>query len=522
MSNSCKKFIILLLSCFFVYTLFVLTTYADGADSFEVASVFSDNMIFQQNEDIRVWGSSRCEGEYVYARFGDSYGKSIVKNGYWEISFAPRVFSSEAQVLEVYGGGSGEYVTFENIRVGDVWWVMGQSNIEFSSSASGFWRDFENSLTGNENVYLYEVSTTDSDNHCHDRWRKLSKFSAASASALACFLSKDLDTHFNGEVPLGMVIMGYGGEELASFMPPELTEGVPYSAKKNEIYSDVIHSMIKTPIKGIIWYQGEADASVYSVYAQKLSSYIHWLRKQKSQYNSDFSVYAIELPPCFDDSTDPARQYIDFGSVRGEIGSLCADVEKFYVCPTSDLWNNANYSNNLHPDNKKEIAERLCTMLLVNEYGYGGSERFCSPQLESYTLSADKRTAIFVFDKEIIAEKLSGFLVIGDNWTELTDASLKITAANTITVSSNNEIKIVRYNTKTDSVFGKDVFLKNRYDMPVAAFSVTFSQPYVEEVEQPLNDDLPNYLLYGFVLIVICAVALLIMKINASGWRDKK
>lgn len=444
------------------------------AESFEVAPTFYDNMVFQQNEEIKIWGTSSCEGEYMNARLGDSFAFARIEDGKWEITFAPRVYSPEALALEIYGGPGSECISFENIHIGDVWWVVGQSNVEFASSTSSAWNEFLQSLTGEEKIFIYDINSSVTEETNHDRWRKMNKYSSASSSALACFTSKKMCDALQNEIPLGIVIMGYSGAELSRFMPEELTKDVPFASMKNDIYEEIIIHHEKMPIKGMIWYQGEADEPVYSVYAKKLSSFIELLRNSKNQANRDFPVYAVELPPCFDDANDPCRQFMKFGSVRGETGVLCADIKNFHICPTSDLWKDRAFSNNLHPDNKMQVANRLHLMLLSKEYGYGESAPYFAPQLTEYSITDDEKCVTLKFSQEIMSENLSGFLVIGSEWADLKDSSIIELNGNTITVKNDAAIKMVRYNTETSNVFGEDIFMSGTNGLPVPAFSVTF------------------------------------------------
>ena len=81
-------------SVLFLIFLFAVSVSADdpsGASNFELAPCFGDNMIFQQNEPIRIWGTSSDEGANVNGILGDSMASATVKDGKWELSFAPRV-----------------------------------------------------------------------------------------------------------------------------------------------------------------------------------------------------------------------------------------------------------------------------------------------------------------------------------------------------------------------------------------------------------------------------------------------
>ncbi len=462
----------------YIMIFFSSFSFAEGAEEFceataadfEVSPIFCDNMVFQQNEPIRIWGTSDSEGGIINARMDSSLGWGEVKDGKWEIELSPRAYTSEPAVLEIYGGEGSEYITFENILIGDVWWVVGQSNVEFTVSAS---KDCENVCSlfdGNENVFLCDLSLNSFDSG-DIRWRKMTRYSAYSSSAIGAFLGFYLDNSLNGEVPIAIISMGFSGSELAEFLPADV------GGKNGRIYKNVISNVLRMPIKGMVWYQGESDAGKYDTYAEKLDGFIDFLRDEKKLENENFPVYAIELPPCFDSETDEDRAYVDLGIVRGEIGSLTHITDNFYVCPTSDLWSDSEYSNNIHPDNKMEIAMRLAMMLLSKEYAMGNEDFYFSPVVRSFEAQSPYEVTL-CFDNTgdgLCADSADGFTVIGKKW-DIIDAEIDI-SGDEVKISADEEICIIRYATKTDGVFGVDFSLANSGGIPAAAFSVTVSSP---------------------------------------------
>lgn len=486
------------------------------AESFEVSRAFSDNMVLQQNEDITVWGTSECEGKIINARLGDSLGWGEVKDGKWEIKLAQRSYSKTPLTLEVYGEDNRGYTAYENITVGDVWWFMGQSNIEYSTAAAPESDDFYASITGNESVYVCHVEKDSFSKGKYTPWRKLSPYSARASSALACFTAKKLDSALNSEVPIGIMSLGYSGNEISAFMPSQLTKYTSSIKDSAVIYDNVISYIEKMPIRGIVWYQGEADAANYSDYALKLKSYISYLREVKNQDNYDFPIYAIELSPCFDDASDTWRQFIDFGQVRAQTGGLTLRVNNFYVCPTSDLWNDRAFSNSLHPDNKETISNRLSMMLLSKEYAFGNEQMYFAPSVKSVTYSElnGKFQVCMEFEYTadgLVMEKCAGFSVVGENWKSIDDAKIEL-KDNMIYVTAKERICAVEYNVKTDNVFSEDIFLKNSNGMPAAAFAVNISYPAVKIADTASVDLKAIMLLTAAVFAVIVILEKTLLK----------
>ena len=464
------------------------------ADTFEVSPLISDNMVVQQNQPIRIWGTSGIEGNKITVIFGNSIAETTVKNGKWEAELAERSYSSEPEILEIYDD-FGTYISFNNIMIGDVWWVLGQSNVEFTSAASWDFDIFANTITDEENIRVVNIRR-DSFKKNNVRWQDFSKQSVYSAGALGTFFIKKISDYTNNEIPMSYVNMGFGGMPIDKFLP------------KGEIYKDVISEIERMPIKGLVWYQGESDAGKYWLYADKLRELISNFREKKGMV---FPVYSVELSPCFPDYNDKQRQYENFGLVRGESNSLTSKTDCFYVCPTSDLWTNREYQNSIHPDNKSLIAERLALMVVSKEYGFGFEELYFGPTVSEIKYQNPEKTSVsikFAHTGNGIFGDIRGFELIDADYNVIENVSFKIADKNTILLSAGKEICIVRYGTETDSVFPDDKRLSSSYNIPAAAFSYTLTRP--------------NIILKKYVIAAVCAAFLLALYLAVAFWLKEK
>ena len=108
---------------------------AEYASDFSVAKIFSDNMVVQRNENIRVWGFApeSENGKKVSGEFKGMFAEALIENGEWCITFGARL------VADTFGAQMKIYtdektVTFNDVLVGDVYLVMGQSNAAYTIS----------------------------------------------------------------------------------------------------------------------------------------------------------------------------------------------------------------------------------------------------------------------------------------------------------------------------------------------------------------------------------------------------
>jgi sialate O-acetylesterase len=103
---------------------------ACGAASAElrVHHIFDSNMVLQRDKPVRVWGWAEG-GETVRVHFGkQSRQVEAGKDGRWEVNLAPMPASAQPRTFAVKGKANA--VTYDNVLVGDVWVLGGQSNME--------------------------------------------------------------------------------------------------------------------------------------------------------------------------------------------------------------------------------------------------------------------------------------------------------------------------------------------------------------------------------------------------------
>lgn len=98
-------------------------------EGLSVHNAFQSNMVLQRDREISIWGWA-SPGEKVTVSFGGQTASATAgEDRSWKVSLPAFPANSEAQELTVKG--ASETLTLENILVGDVWILGGQSNMEF-------------------------------------------------------------------------------------------------------------------------------------------------------------------------------------------------------------------------------------------------------------------------------------------------------------------------------------------------------------------------------------------------------
>ena len=101
-------------------------------DGLCVSNVFQTNMVLQRNKPIHVWGWAE-PGEQVTVTFsGETASGKADKDRAWKVTLPAKPANSKPQKITVKG--KRKTLVLDNILVGDVWVLGGQSNMEFPIS----------------------------------------------------------------------------------------------------------------------------------------------------------------------------------------------------------------------------------------------------------------------------------------------------------------------------------------------------------------------------------------------------
>ena len=97
-----------------------------------VANVFQSKMVLQRDKPLNIWGWA-APGEEVTVSFaGQQAAAKAVADRSWQVTLKPVPANNAPQAMTVKGKNTT--LTLENILVGDVWILGGQSNMEFPIS----------------------------------------------------------------------------------------------------------------------------------------------------------------------------------------------------------------------------------------------------------------------------------------------------------------------------------------------------------------------------------------------------
>lgn len=124
------------------------------------------------------------------------------------------------------------------------------------------------------------------------------------------------------------------------------------------LYNAMINPIIQLPIKGIIWYQGESNASQAYNYRTLFPTMINdW----RSKWGYEFPFYWVQLANYM--SKDKIPQESEWANLR-EAQTLALSLPQTGQAVTTDIGD----ADDIHPRNKQDVGLRLALIALDKTY----------------------------------------------------------------------------------------------------------------------------------------------------------
>ncbi|MXV51841.1 sialate O-acetylesterase [Pedobacter sp. HMF7647] len=139
-----------------------------------------------------------------------------------------------------------------------------------------------------------------------------------------------------------------------------LGDGINVQNQPSALYNAMIAPVTRYAIKGAAWYQGEANANQPELYDKLLPALIKDWRNQYQDQNLPF--FYVQLPGFMDYNYLPSES--QWARLReAQLKALSIPQTAMAVAIDAGEW------NDIHPDNKKAVGERLALAALVKVYG---------------------------------------------------------------------------------------------------------------------------------------------------------
>lgn len=345
--------------------------------------ILSDNMILQQNSEVRLWGWDKpgTQVEVSVSWSAQKYAAKTGKDGKWTVSVKTPAASYTPLSVTF---DDGEKTILNSILSGEVWVCAGQSNMEMP--VKGF---------GNCPVENYNKVVVDANNYrgihyvkipsvmsmkplddANCEWKVVSPETVGEASATGYFFAQVVNKALN--IPVGLVMANKGGSRVESWLDRDyLKKNTQEPLDTNAIVkkfswdfhrplvwgNGTFHPILNYTIKGILFYQGCSNVGdPAGQYTKRLADLVAQWRRDFKQ--GDVPFYFVEIAPYH------------YDNVNGDWGARLREQQfnAAKIIPNSGIisTNDCVYpyeKEQIHPAQKQKVGERLAFLALNKTYG---------------------------------------------------------------------------------------------------------------------------------------------------------
>ncbi len=360
----------------------------------KLPSIFSDHMVLQQKEKVKIWGWAKPLEKITVTTSWDNGAYVDTTDSYanWDVNINTPSFGGP-YTITIQGYNK---VILEDVMLGEVWLASGQSNMEWSVNASIQNGEVEAKNANYPNIRFIKVwqqTARQPQNNFEGQWEICSPQSVSYNSAVAYFFARKLNQELN--IPIGIINSSWGGTPAEAWTPEEsinkdgyllhdaiLLKEVPWGPVKTaSIYNAMIAPFTKFKIKGALWYQGESNVMNFGNYDRLLSTMVSAWREK---FDTSFPFYFAQIAPY------------KYGSPGEGAGLRNAQRKAQEIIPNSNMivLTDIGDTSDIHPKNKLDVGLRFANLALTNQYDKKNLNT-SGPTYLSHLIKDDKIRLIF-------------------------------------------------------------------------------------------------------------------------------
>ncbi|MCG3180824.1 MAG: hypothetical protein BIFFINMI_03187 [Phycisphaerae bacterium] len=378
--------------------------------------VLGDGMVLQRGGKAPVFGTARPGDEVSVDFRSRTFSGKADDRGRWRVDVDPGQAGGPFP-MNVHGRSD---ILLKEVYVGEVWLCSGQSNMRWGTCYTGKdWGETALRLRGrgaSQQLRLQRFpqdETGYASNHPPKRflgWQAADEKSVGAFSGTGYYFGEALQSEL--KVPLGLIQSAVDATGIRGWTPADKLKEIKGGGPSDDIYYQrQIKPAMPFAIRGIIWYQGEADTGKdpFGVsYDRRLTALIDGWRHDWGRGDIPFiyvqlarigfgaeQIHRGELPSL------EQRKIVDgWARVRDEQRRVLAEpATAMVVC--YDLT-----TGMLHPPQKKPIGARLA--VAARALAYGEKIEYSGPILESAKRDGDQVVLSFSHADGLAAEGYGG------------------------------------------------------------------------------------------------------------------
>jgi sialate O-acetylesterase len=487
-----------------------------SAWALEIPAIFNSGMVLQRETPVTVWGWTAAATGVKVTFAGQSHAATADPDGRWEVVLDPLPASAQPRTL-VVSSEDGAARTFEDVVVGDVWILAGQSNMGWplrdcdGGAEAAATADFPWLRVFHQSPHAGAADEPARDVH-GGKWITCRPQNAGHISGVGFFFARAL--HETVDVPIGLVHTAMGGTAIQCWIDASTLRSMPEAVRylkweeesrrthdedekewtrlqdelenlRNEarlrgepppakltgrlangpplgedmfrrhsaLFNGKVAPLQPFAARGIIWYQGEGNTMEAEAYGPLLQALIGRWREGWRDPKLPFLV--VQLPRF--------RTESNWAGVRAAQEAVARQHEGVSLAVTIDLGN----EDNIHPGDKLPVGERLA--LLARKEILGEPQLPArSPTVDSLRRRDDFVDVRFALDGTKLRQpetNLRGFAWVGANGQKY-PTTARIIGPDLVEVSAPAEASAIAY---ADEAW-PEVSLFDEAGLPAAPF----------------------------------------------------
>lgn len=428
------------------------------AQDLRLGELFNEGVVLQRNANVKIWGESQPSQEINLEIQQNTYSTTSDLEGRWSITTS-HLNAGGPYSLTVKS--NADQIQLQEVYVGEVWIAAGQSNMAWTLDKSDGGKEaIAKASNPNIRFVMVPLLNFEGDRIRGDlSWKTATTENVAPISGIAYFFAEQLQRALN--VPVGIVCCYKGGTAAEVWMSRETLLSRPEHApivnayeeyqkrlgkvqyallfdeyeKKQKKYVDSVkaghqairpvepmgeknykrpyglyNTMLKRILpysaKGVIWYQGEANATRAEQYHTLFPALIEAWRKDFEQ--PDLYFHFVQLSN-YDHPSYGTRP--TWAELREAQLFTWKKVPNTAMVVSMDVGD----KNDIHPTNKKPVGERLAATALNRAYGF--DVPWSGPVYRSMQISGNKIMLDFDYIYSGLAAEgeLKGFTICVNN-----------------------------------------------------------------------------------------------------------
>ncbi len=354
----------------------------------KLPSVFSDNMVLQQNTVVKMRGTAKPNAKVTVTPSWNSGSITVTADakGSWTADLStPGAGGPYSITLS-----DGEKLVLNNVLVGEVWFCSGQSNMEMP--VRGFDRqpvdnaaDYISKAKPSKNIRAFVTDSRDGSwirqssktplDDMEGEWVVNSPEKVANVSAIAYLFADYLNNVL--DVPVGVLVSTLGGSRIEAWLSSDVASLYPEVDKSHlqsdgeiksifndacVLYNAKVAPLQMFPIRGMLWYQGESNRDNPELYEKMMPAMV---KDYRESWNcGEFPVYFVEIAPFNYEGPDG----VSAARFREAQTEVMKSTPKCEIVSALD----AGHPVSIHPTDKATVASRLARLALVDTYGQTG------------------------------------------------------------------------------------------------------------------------------------------------------